>query len=320
VTTTTTTARIDVANVAPAGVQTCAIDVIAPEVLPAGRRPVVAVCLPGGYSSRRYFDLDVPAALGGYSMARHLAERGLVVVTVDPPGVGASDVPDDPFTLTPDTLGDVAAAVTAAVLAGLTAGTLVPDLAPLADPLPLGIGHSAGALLTVYEQARHRPFAALALLGFAGRGLLDFLDDDERACADDPVATRATLARLVAARFGSARPPYPEQTTSIFSGGPEPEAVKEAVRATRSPLLALLGLTSMIPGASAPELATIDVPVFLGVGDADITGDPRAIPGHFPNATDITLFVLARSGHAHNIAATRTDLWDRLTTWVDGLV
>ncbi len=317
--TTTTTTRVDVSAVAPPGVRTCAIDVIAPEALPSGRRPVVAVCLPGGYSSRGYFDLDVPGAAGAYSMARHLAERGLVVVTVDPPGVGASDVPDDPFTLTPDTLGDVAAAITATVLAGLTAGTLVPGLAPLADPLPLGIGHSAGALLTVYEQARHRPFAAVALLGFSGRGLADFLDEDERACADDPASTRAALPRLVAARFGSARPSHPQQTTSMFSGGPEPEAVKEAVRATRSPLLALLGLTSMIPGASAPELATIDVPVFLGVGDGDITGNPRAIPGQLPNATDVTLFVLAGSGHAHNIAAGRSELWDRLGVWVDGL-
>lgn len=307
--------RIDVSAVAPPGLAQCTVEVFAPAALPADRPPVVAFCLPGGYSSRRYFDLPVPDDHGSYSMARHLAGRGMVVVIGDPPGVGASDVPDDPFTLTPDALGDIEAVVTATVLARLGAGTLVAGLGPVADALPLGVGHSAGALLTVYEQARHRPFAALALLGFAGRGLVDVLTDAERAVGDDPAAARAALPRLVQERFGSARPAFPQSTTSIFSGGPEPEAVKDAVRRTRAPLLALLGLTSMIPGASAPELATIDVPVFLGVGDGDITGDPRRIPGHFPNATDITLFVLEGAGHAHNIAARRAELWDRLADW-----
>ncbi|MFA5885982.1 MAG: hypothetical protein WDA60_19180 [Acidimicrobiia bacterium] len=314
-----TEVRIDVSEVAPPGVGQCTVEVFAPARLPADRPPVVAFCLPGGYSSRRYFDLPVPAEHGSYSMARHLAGRGVVVVIGDPPGVGTSDVPDDPFTLTPDALGDIEAAVTATVLDRLAAGTLAPGLGPVANAVPLGVGHSAGALLTVYEQARHRPFAALALLGFAGRGLVDFLTDDERAVGDDPAAARAALPGLVQARFAGARPDFPRSTTSIFSGGPEPEAVKEAVRGTRVPLLALLGLTSMIPGASAPELTAIDVPVFLGVGDGDITGDPRRIPGHFPNASDITLFVLAGAGHAHNIAARRAELWDRLADWADAL-
>jgi len=185
----------------------------------------------------------------------------------------------------------------------------------------VGVGHSAGALLTVYEQARHRPFDALVLLGFAGRGLVEHLTDEERGCADDPVALRRALPDLVRARFGDAAPPppAPSTSTSIFSGGPEPETVKAAMRAARAPLLALLGLTAMIPGASAAELAAVDVPVFLGVGDRDITGDPRAIPGHFPQATDITLYVLADAGHAHNIAPTRARLWDRVGTWTDAL-
>lgn len=302
--------QVDVAAVAPVGVRQCTAEVFMPPALPADRRPVVACCLPGGFMTRRYFDLAVPAGHGGYSMARHLAARGAIVVTVDPPGVGDSDGADDPYTLTPDVLADVVATVTAAALAGLPG---------VADPFVVGVGHSAGALLTVYEQARHRPFDAVALLGFSGCGLVDVLTDDELACRDDPAATRAALPRLVRERFGGASPAPPAQSTSIFSGGPEPDAVKAAMRAARAPLLAMLGLTSMIPGASAPELAAIDVPMFLGVGDRDITGDPRAIPGHFPNATDITLYVVPDAGHAHNIAPTRARLWDRVASWTEAL-
>jgi len=301
--------RIDVSPVAPEGVRQCTVDVFRPTGPAAGHRPVVACCLPGGFMTRGYYDLVVPAALGEYSMARHLAGRGLTVVTVDPPGVGDSDRPADPYTLTPDTLATVVAHVTATVLADLD----------LTDPFVVGVGHSAGALLTVYEQARHRPFDALALLGFAGHGLVEHLTDAERACADDPRATRAALPRLVHDRFGTAAPEPPLRSTSIFSGGPEPEAVKEAMRAARGPLLALLGLSAMIPGASAPELAAIDVPVFLGVGDRDITGDPHAIPGQLPHAPAVRLVVLPEAGHAHNVAPTRTRLWDALADWVTTL-
>lgn len=311
--------RIDVSSVAPPGVRRCAVTVVAGTHRPPAGRPVVAVCLPGGSMTRRYFDLDVPPGHGGYSMAAHLAERGTIVVTVDPPGVGDSDVPDDGFALTPDCLADIVAAVSDRLLAGLRAGTLTAGLPPLADPLLVGLGHSAGALLTVHAQARHRPFGAVALLGFSGSGLMEALTDDERAYAGDPAGARAALPRLVAARFEGALPPPPRPAASMFSGGPEPDAVKDAMRRARAPLLALLGLVAMIPGASAPELATIDVPVFVGVGRRDITGDPRAIPAHFPAATDITLFVLADAGHVHNVAPTRVVLWDRVASWIDAM-
>jgi hypothetical protein len=57
------------------------------------------------------------------------------------------------------------------------------------------------------------------------------------------------------------------------------------------------------------------VPVFLGVGTGDITGDPFAIPASFPGSRDVTLFVLDGSGHNHNAAPTRERLWDRLASW-----
>jgi len=61
------------------------------------------------------------------------------------------------------------------------------------------------------------------------------------------------------------------------------------------------------------------VPIFLGVGEFDITGRASAIPGQFPGARDITLYVLAASGHNHNVAPTRHLLWDRLARWAVSL-
>lgn len=61
-------------------------DVFGPAQFRASRRDLVLVCLPGGGIARSYYELDVAGERGGYSMARYLAGRGLIVATVDPPG------------------------------------------------------------------------------------------------------------------------------------------------------------------------------------------------------------------------------------------
>lgn len=271
--------------------------------------------------SRRYYDLDVAPelGLGNYSMARHLAGRGFVVVTLDPPAVGESDTPDDGYSLSPPVVADMLALAVDRTLEGLRAGTLAPGLSPFPGAVSIGVGHSAGGLLTVHQQARHRTHRALALLGFAGGGLVDALTDEERSYAGDPERTAREIARLSAARFSRPLPISQTSTSAYLLGGPVPEAVEGALGDARAHLLALVGLTAMIPGASDPELGAIDVPVFLGVGTGDITGDPFRIPPSFRGSRDVTLFVLEGSGHNHNAAPTRERLWDRLAAWAYGL-
>jgi hypothetical protein len=80
------TINVDVAAVAPAGCMLIAADIFVPQDL--APRPLLWVCIPGGGISRQYFDLDVARQEGAFSMARHLAAGGDLIVTVDPPGVG----------------------------------------------------------------------------------------------------------------------------------------------------------------------------------------------------------------------------------------
>ena len=78
----------------------------------------------------------------------------------------------------------------------------------------------------------------------------------------------------------------------------------------------MVGLTSMVSGSIAPEMAAVDVPVFLGIGERDITGPAHAIPAAFPSAPEVLLYVLPGAGHNHNVAPNRELLWDRLATWI----
>jgi hypothetical protein len=313
---------LPVDGVAPAAVRHLAAEVVhAVDLDPAAPR-VVLTCLPGGGMSRRYFDLQPQGGGDDWSMAAYLAARGVVVLLIDHPAVGESDVPDDPYELTPRTVAAVDAHATRWALDALRTGTLAPRLAPLASFRSIGCGHSMGAMLTVYAQAAASPplHEAVALLGFAGGGLVEHLSDEERAYAGDPAGLERAVVELTRRRFG--RP------LSRGSTGPSPfllavevpDHAVAAIGAAGSNLLNVCGLTSMAPGASAPQLGAVDVPVFLGVGEFDITGPSHAIPAQFPRSRDITLHVCPQMGHNHNVAPTRTVLWDRLLRWIGEVV
>ena len=187
---------VDVREVAPAGGECVVVDVFAPPpgVVPSG---VLWWLLPGGGMSRRYWDLDVP----GHSLARILAARGHVAVTVDHLGVGESSVPDDPYALT-RTRGRRRERPRAG--RGCGHG----DLLPGRPGTVVGLGHSAGAGLLVTQQARHGGCDALALLGYGGRGMPEALDPDGRPVRRRPrrAARRPARPRPRPVRHAAARP------------------------------------------------------------------------------------------------------------------
>ena len=316
---------IDVSAVAPDGVQFLAGDLVLASAASAGASAsdpptVVLVCLPGGGMSRHYFDLQADGAGDDYSMAAHLARAGVVVVLLDHPGVGQSDVPADGYALTPATVAAIDAAAVDVVLDGLAHGTLVEGVGAFERPVAVGCGHSMGGLLTVWMQARHRSYRAIATLGFAGFGLVDHLSDEERTYADDPERVARDIASLVERRFGAPRSGGNGRggtgTSPFLLAVEVPDHAKAAIGASGAALLNLCGLTSMIPGASRLALEAVDVPVFLGVGELDITGDAHRIPAQFPASRDVTLFVCPGSGHNHNVAPSRAVMWDRLLVWL----
>lgn len=173
--------------------------------------------------TRRYFDL----AADGYSFAEFASERGFLVAGVDHPGVGDSDAPDDGWTLTPEAVASIEAAAVGRMLALLRAGD-VPGVPALDPGVPvIGVGHSAGAHLLIHQfallsrdnskintvgpngpaisprvQAISGPrYDGLALLGWAGRGLPEYLDEADATLADLDRCDPGAFAReLVASR------------------------------------------------------------------------------------------------------------------------
>lgn len=295
-----------------------AATVFVPPRVPAS--PRVLCCLPGGGLSRRYWDLTT-AESTAFSFARQMCARGFVVVAFDLIGAGDSSRPADGYGITPDVIAAANAQATADVLGRLRAGRLDPAVLPMPDLRSIGVGHSLGAVSSIVQFARHPVHLALVLLGFGGAGFPGELDADELAIAGDAAAIRANVVRLSRIRYpqpywrmvGSAR------TREVYGSGGDRGAMT-ALRAAGTDLLATAGLFSMIPGSIRAECASIDVPVFLGIGDRDICGPPHAVPAYFPKSADLTLFVIPATGHTHFVFPSAPALFARIAAWADTVV
>lgn len=302
------TLRVDVGPIsetASADGPSCevAIDVHLPE-RPADR-PVLLVCLPGGGVTRRYFDLD-----GGpetaFSFARALTAAGHVVCAMDPVGVGDSTRPEDGFALTVE----VEARLMHRALEQLRR-TVVRGIDLSALPC-VGVGHSAGAMLTGARQAGFRDCSALILLCFGTAGLPQFLTPEQLAALSEPDRGRSRLVEFARAAFGGQSyfdTPVRENDTPVG----------RALRAVRVPTIAPIAIQAMMPGNIAPELAMIDVPVFVAVGTRDMVGPPHLLGAEYAASPDFTLHVVDDAGHHVFLAPAARRLYDRIGNWIDGL-
>ena len=302
--------RVDVSDVAPPGCRAVAMEVVAPAARRLDARSPLIFCYPGGGMSRRYFDLAAP----GYSFAQYACERGFVVVLADHPGVGGSDVPDDAWTLSPETVALVNAAAVDRMLGLLESGS-VAGLPPMRPEAVAAVAHSAGAHVVIHQQAARSQFDGIAVLGWCGRGLPEYLDADERTLASRPGLLTSALIQGAKRRHAEPLAVLPRGTSRLLIAATMAAEVHQALLAARAPLLAVLGYASMVPGSAGHAAARIDVPVFIGVGERDIAVGHHAIPAEFPASSDVTLFVLANAGHNHNVEPGRERLWSRIIGW-----
>ena len=301
--------RADVADVAPAGCHTLAAEIVVGEN--AAYDSPVLFCFPGGGMSRRYFDLDAT----GYSFAEYAASHGYVVVLVDHPGVGESDVPDDGWALTPSVVARVNAVAVGRLMERLQTGSI--EGLPAFEPtLALGVAHSAGSLVLIHHQSAHPQFDGLVLLGWGGHGLPEYLDANERRLAAQPETLTPRLVEGAKRRHDEPLVTMtPRRGSGIYIANSVSPRAHQALVDARSKLLAVVGYAAMIPRSGSTAAAAIDVPVFIGVGEKDLAVRHHEIPAEFPASRDVTLFVLDGAGHNHNVEPNRADLWARVLGW-----
>jgi pimeloyl-ACP methyl ester carboxylesterase len=293
-----TDVAVAVSDVAPPGVDSIASRFIVDPECWDGTS--VVCCFAGGGMSGGYFELE------GFDMSGHLAGAGFASLLVDHPGTGGSDIPDDAWLLTPEVVADVDAIAVVRALRQLE----------VSDPSLFGLGHSMGAMITCYQQARARPYRGLVLIGFSGRGLPEVLTPPEREIAGDAARAREALVALARDRFGSPLVAAASSTPDMLVGPAASADARTALDRCATQLLAVCGLNALIPGSDAEVLDAVDVPVLLALAQHDIVGPPDEAARYMAGSADVTTHVLPDAFHNSNVAPTRTELWDRIAGWL----
>lgn len=303
-----------------------------------GESPTVCFAFPGAGFGRRYFMFDLPGDAPGASggQAGWHARRGWIVFAVDHLGVGDSSLPE------PTKLGFavVSAANQAAVgeaLRRLAAGELADGYPAVAAGAVLGLGQSMGGALVIHQQAHHRAFDAIAVLGFSAihttakvppgtrPAPIPFLTRDAGLADTSPESRRAAAVNAQVLELSEGAH-YP--TTAAPPPGwdyhfdDEPAAVVArdlGLSGERAPWRSatMPGLVHHVtaPGVVAAEAAAICVPVLAAFGERDVAEDPRLEAKAYRHAVDFSLFICPRMAHMHNFAGTRDVLWARIDQW-----
>jgi pimeloyl-ACP methyl ester carboxylesterase len=292
--------------------------VLAPSDIDVSDPVSIAYCFAGGAGTAGYFDLD-RYGLQGYSMGMHLAGKGVVVVALDHPGIGASTEIKDLFSVTPDVVAAAHHAAFANIELMIQGGTLFDELPAAAQVIGVGIGHSMGGVLLTVQQALHQTFDLVCSLGTAGGGLPEVLTESEleALCGvawDEELDRYVDFAR---ARFGpDSQVEQRSPTTGMFVSERVPADVLEVFAAQATSLLPVGALVSMVPGSFDKDKAAIKAPVFLAFGEYDIGDGIDATAEQFECASDIITFQLAGAGHCHNLEPNRVQLWDAIEAFI----
>ena len=313
----------DVSDVVPvAGRFEVAASWIAPADLAPNAPITLLVCLPGGFLSRRYFDLET----GGdrtYSFAEAMAARGHAVLAFDHVGTGDSTPPSPEEAGLEIGVDAIAAANQAAFEAArerIAAGDPTSGTPPLEISTCIGVGHSMGSMLTVEQQALAHPYDALLLFSFSTAGTPRFIGPDLMAYADQPERLRREMPQVLSRAMGGPYPPrangVEEDRVAAFGVGTAPPDAEEALQLAATRLLGVGGLTSMIPGGYAPAAQKIDVPVLMVFGDHDLHDD-RHTAEELPLVRALETWQLDDAWHCHFVANTRERLWERVALWLD---
>jgi pimeloyl-ACP methyl ester carboxylesterase len=281
----------------------------------------VLLCLAGGTYDRHYWHIDIDG-YPGYSFAEHLGDAGYVVIAVDHLGIGDST---DPIASGPVGLGLLAkgdAEVARQVRERLRHGDLHEDLPPTNAPL-IGVGHSMGACLTTMVQVTTHPYDAVVLLGYGVQITNVYQDTPDAAELEERIQqTIEVSCQLTGAKPTDAHLYAPRgYLADLFYAGEVPQDVIDADTAvqSRTPLRAAAEVTT--PGMVERYAHQVDVPLFLGFGAAlDVSPNPYAEPANYTGSPDVTLHLVPSSGHCHNFASHRTQLWDRIARWLPMVV
>ncbi len=269
-----------------------------------GERPVTMALLAGGSYDKRYHHVVIDGH-EGYSAAEHLAGQGNIVILLDHLGVGESSRVPDQKKATRQIVAQAMDAALTRSYAGLAQGTLDPRLPAIPDFARIGGGHSMGGMLTVIQQANHRTYDAIMVIGYTAAGVHFTMGGRKLRAAD------FTPAEEPADYTSNDRAPLHEGFH--WEDVPAEVIAADDLLAIETP--SQIGVISIATDIIRDEAREIDVPIYFCNSERDVSPDVSAEPALFPKCNDFMIHLLPRAGHCQSFAGTRHLMWDRMHGW-----
>ncbi len=337
--------RIDVSDAAGFGEAAyIAASIVLPDPALIAIHPIVAFAKPAGGYARAYYTSELPGPAKGAQAAFH-AQHGWVFVAMDNLGCGGSSR-HDPERLDFRALAAAALAAEQDILLRLANGVLAADYPPINQPVVIGMGQSLGGALTIYQQAHHRCYDGIAILGFSAVHSHPLTPPGEPPIVvpwfarDLMPGTPASCINADAVLAATAQGPQESAWASLawgfhFDDVPPDvverdllhyEAIAQGTGAPPGDELApwnsyntpeRAARSTLTPGVVAPEAAAVTVPVLSAMGLRDLIPDPQGESRAFRSASSMDIFICPRMGHMHNFASTRALFWQRIDGFGD---
>jgi len=303
--------RIDVTDALPEDVSEGARVEIAAWLFPPGadrvpETPSVIVLMNGGTYDKRYHHFDVPGRQN-YSAAEALSARGHLVILPDHLGVGDSSRLPDQRKATRYIAALANHAAVTEIFRRLTDGSLDPSLPALPNFVKTGGGHSMGGSQGLAQQAAFETYDRLMVIGYSAIGV-------HIPSPDGPIPGELVPKRDEDYPFESHEP-----MSYNFHWEDVPQDVREVDNALAVPVPQLISFAAIQPAMALEDAGKVRVPVYICLGERDVSPRPHEEPGCYHSSKDVTLHILPRSGHCQMFATTRMEMIDRIDGWLRSL-
>ena len=303
--------RIDVTDALPTDATQGAKAEIAAWVFPPdpARAPAVPstiALLHGGTYDKRYFHARVPGR-ADYSAAEALAARGHLVILTDHLGVSDSSRLPDQRKATRRVAALAHHVALQEIYRRLENGTLDPSLPAIPRFTKAGGGHSMGGSTTLAQQAEFETFDRLLVLGFTAIGVHARVDGKAVPMEEFVTPTDEDYLtvqhRDLSSSAGLHWDDIPDDVLQVDDdlSVPVPREISQA---------------AIRMGIATEDAERIKVPVYICLGERDVSPRPHDEPGHYRSSSDVTLHILPRYGHCQSFASTRMEMINRIDGWL----
>jgi len=304
-------AQIDVTDALPADVVDGAKIMISAWIFPptaekALETPSVIVLMNGGTYDKRYHHFAVPGH-ENYSAAEGLAARGHMVILPDHLGVGESSKLPDQKKATRRIAALANHAALTEIYRRLTDGTLDPSIAPMLPFVKTGGGHSMGGSQSLAQQAEFETYDRLMVIGYSAIGV-------HIPTPDGPIP-----GDMVPQRDDDYPLESHEAMSYNFHWEDVPEDVRQVDNAMAVPVPQVISFSAIKNAIALEDAGKVRVPVYICLGERDVSPRPYDEPGCYKSSKDVTLHILPKSGHCQTFASTRVQMIDRIDGWLRSL-